>query len=88
MPLQVTCNQAHRDIKASIFDGQSADERPDIVNRYFAKQVDTLLEYIHNGKAFGELVAYCYVIEYQKRGNVRAFLVTLHVITYPTANMC
>ena len=28
--LQVTCNQGHRDIKASILDGQYPDERADI----------------------------------------------------------
>jgi|TARA_B110001469_G_C9312258_1_gene168521 hypothetical protein len=67
----VTCNQGHRDIKASI-DGQYPDERADIVNRYFAKQIDQLLHYINAGQAFGKLCAYCYVIEYQKRGNVRA----------------
>ena len=73
LPCQVTCNQGHRDIKASILDGHYPDERADIVNRYFAKQIDTLLEYIRDGKAFGELCAYCYVIEYQKRGNVSYF---------------
>ena len=72
LPSQVTCNQGHRDIKASVLDGQYPDERADIVNRYFAKQIDTLLEYIENGKAFGELCAYCKVVEFQKRGNVRA----------------
>ena len=76
--LQVTCNQGHRDIKASILDGQYPDERADIVNRYFAKQIDQLLEYIKEGQAFGELCAYCYVIEYQKRGNVPAALRCAH----------
>ena len=52
--LQVTCNQGHRDIKASILDGQYPDERADIVNRYFAKQIDQrrdrLLELISPGE--------------------------------------
>ena len=66
----MTCNQGHREIRASVIDGE-VDGRADMINRYFAKQIDQLLEYIHAGKAFGELCAYCYVIEYQKRGNVR-----------------
>ena len=66
---QVTCNQGHRDIKASILPGQYPDERADFVNRYFAKQIDTLVQYMRDGKVFGELCAYCYVVEYQKRGN-------------------
>ena len=73
--ITVTCNQGHRHVRASILKGQSPDERADIVNRFFAKQVDLLLEYIHAGKAFGELCAYCYVIEYQKRGNPHMHMV-------------
>jgi hypothetical protein len=69
---QVTCNQGHREIKASVIDGD-VDGRADIINRYFAKQIDKLLSYIKDGRAFGELVTYCYVVEHQKRGNVRSF---------------
>ena len=73
--ITVTCNQGHRHVRASVLEGQSPDERSDIVNRFFAKQVDLLIEYVHAGKAFGELCAYCYVVEYQKRGNPHVHMV-------------
>ena len=50
---QVTCNQGHREIKESVIDGD-VDGRADIINRYFAKQIDKLLSYIKDGRAFGE----------------------------------
>lgn len=73
--ITVTCNQGHRHIIASVLGGQRSDERADIVNRFFAKQIDQLLKCIDEGKAFGELTAYCYVIEYQKRGNPHIHMV-------------
>ena len=38
-------------------------------------QVDKLVEYLHSGRAFGELVTYCYVVEFQKRGNPHIHMV-------------
>jgi len=46
-----------------------------VICRYFAKQIDKLLEYIKDGRAFGELVTYCYVTEFQKRGNPHIHMV-------------
>ena len=58
------------------------------MNRYFAKQIDQLLEYIKEGQAFGELCAYCYVIEYQKRGNVRRSPARPRLLSPPLARLC
>ena len=49
-------NQGHREIRISTND---EDGRADIIDRYFAKQIDKLLEYIKDGRAFGEMVTYC-----------------------------
>ena len=78
--LQVTCNQGHREIRVSTND---EDGRADVICRYFAKQIDKLLEYIKDGRAFGELVTYCYVIEFQKRGNPHTHMVRLHARSRP-----
>ena len=68
----MTCNQGHREIRVST---NNEDGRADVIDRYFAKQIDKLLEYIKDGRAFGELVTYCYVIEFQKRGNPHTHMV-------------
>ena len=38
-----------------ITSGQHPDERADVVNKYFAKQIDLLLAYIRDGKVVGHL---------------------------------
>nr|CAD2195894.1 unnamed protein product [Meloidogyne enterolobii] len=63
-----TCNPNDPDILKCLFPGQTASDRPDIVTRVFNLKKNYLLNLILNKQIFGEIIGFCWVIEYQKRG--------------------
>nr|CAD2187437.1 unnamed protein product [Meloidogyne enterolobii] len=63
-----TCNPNDPDILKCLFPGQNPSDRPDIVTRVFNLKKRYLLELILNKQIFGEVIGYCWVVEYQKRG--------------------
>nr|CAD2200499.1 unnamed protein product [Meloidogyne enterolobii] len=63
-----TCNPNDPDILKCLFPGQTASDRPDIVTRVFNLKKNYLLNLILNKQIFGEVIGFCWVIEYQKRG--------------------
>lgn len=78
----MTCNPNWTEITENIFPGQTASDRPesglsdavcppwspDIVSRVFDLKKDSLIEDITKKQIFGKIIAYIYVIEFQKRG--------------------
>ncbi|XP_046745540.1 uncharacterized protein LOC124410885 [Diprion similis] len=66
--LTMACNPQWREIIENILLCQSASDRPDIVAWVFNIKKDYLLNLIVKQKVFGEVLAYVYVIEFQKRG--------------------
>ena len=64
----MTCNPKWREIQDNLLPGQQATDRPDIVARVFHLKKDRLLNKILKEKLFGEVSAYVYVIDFQKRG--------------------
>ncbi|XP_051154931.1 uncharacterized protein LOC127277677 [Leptopilina boulardi] len=66
--ITMTCNPKWREITENLLDGQTASDRPDLVARVFELKKEELLNIIVKEKLFGELQAYVYVVEYQKRG--------------------
>ena len=51
-----------------IKEGQYPQDRPDLVARVYRLKKDQLLNDIIKGSIFGTVVAYLWVIEFQKRG--------------------
>lgn len=66
--ITMTCNPNDEDIIKCLNTGEYPNDRPDIVARVFKLKVDHLLEIIVKGEIFGEVIAYYWVIEFQKRG--------------------
>ena len=66
--LTMTCNPKWPEIMENLLDHQQACDRPDIVARVFHLKKERLLDLIVKKKFFGEVAAYVYVIEFQKRG--------------------
>ena len=64
----MTCNPNWIEIKENLLPGQQPADRPDLCARVFSIKKDYLIDLIHRQKIFGEVVAYVYVIEFQKRG--------------------
>ncbi|XP_043463102.1 uncharacterized protein LOC122501545 [Leptopilina heterotoma] len=66
--ITMTCNPKWREITENLLDGQTASDRPDLVARVFELKKEELIFTIVKKKLFGEVKAYVYVVEYQKRG--------------------
>ncbi|XP_058810203.1 uncharacterized protein LOC131675291 [Phymastichus coffea] len=66
--LTMTCNPNWVEIQENLLPGQQACDRPDNVARVFNLKKKRLLDLVIKKKLFGEVTAYVYVIEFQKRG--------------------
>ena len=64
----MTCNPKWREIEDNLLPGQYASDRPDIVARVFNIKKNYLIDLIVKQKMFGDVLAYVYVVEFQKRG--------------------
>jgi len=66
--ITMTTNPNWLEIKEGLSLGQYPQDRPDLVARVFKLKKDQLLNDIIKGSIFGTVVAYLWVIEFQKRG--------------------
>ncbi|RCN40974.1 hypothetical protein ANCCAN_13079 [Ancylostoma caninum] len=66
--LTMTCNPQWREIQENLYDGQVASDRPDLIARVFNGKLKELCDDLLKKKVLGEVEAYVYVIESQKRG--------------------
>ena len=63
-----TCNPNWIEIQKELSDGETAQNRPDLVARVFKLKKDQLLKDITDKNIFGKVPAFLWVIEFQKRG--------------------
>ncbi|CAF1106012.1 unnamed protein product [Rotaria sordida] len=63
-----TCNPKWEEIKSELQSFQNSSDRPDLVTQVFRLKLKEFLDDIVKRKIFGEILAYVYVIEHQKRG--------------------
>ncbi|KAK6012894.1 hypothetical protein OSTOST_21926 [Ostertagia ostertagi] len=66
--LTITCNPQWKEIQENLFHGQSPSDRPDLVARVFNAKLQELCNDLLRRHVLGEVEAYVYVIEFQKRG--------------------
>ena len=66
--LTMTTNPNWTEITRELLPGQSPQDRPDLVSRIFKLKKDQFIKDITTGRAFGQVVAYMWVVEWQKRG--------------------
>lgn len=64
-----TCNKNWIEITEQLYGGQEAHERHDIIARVFKLKQDRFIDLIVKQNLFGEVKAWLYTIEWQKRGN-------------------
>ena len=64
----MTCNPNWSEIIDELEPGQSPPDRPDIVVRVFDLKLKAMMDEITKKNVFGETTAFCYTIEFQKRG--------------------
>jgi hypothetical protein len=63
-----TCNPAWPEFCENLHDGQTVSDRPDLVARVFHLKVQAFCDEVVKKQVLGEVAAYIYVIEFQKRG--------------------
>ncbi|XP_012829434.1 PREDICTED: uncharacterized protein LOC105950612 [Erythranthe guttata] len=66
--ITMTCNPAWKEITSMLLPGQKPADRPDLVARVFQSKLQELKHDIIKNKIFGEVAAYVYAVESQKRG--------------------
>ncbi|XP_028097227.1 uncharacterized protein LOC114297068 [Camellia sinensis] len=66
--LTMTCNPTWPEIKAELGPNEEAQNRPDLTSRVFRAKMEQLKDDIIKHQIFGKVIAYVYVIEFQKRG--------------------
>lgn len=62
-----TCNANWPEITGNLKEGQTPIDRPDLVCRVFNLKLRELINDIKRKHIFGKVLAYTYVVEYQKR---------------------
>ncbi|XP_010668306.1 uncharacterized protein LOC104885311 [Beta vulgaris subsp. vulgaris] len=73
----MTCNPNWPEIKEHLTPGEQAPHRPDIVALVFRAKLITLKKLIVEDSVLGEIAAYTYVVEFQKRGLPHAHLLLI-----------
>ena len=66
--ITMTCNPNWPEIKSLLRNGQTPQDRPDIVSRVFNMKKKMLLEELTSKRIFGYVKARVHVVEFQKRG--------------------
>ncbi|XP_027156334.1 uncharacterized protein LOC113757127 [Coffea eugenioides] len=66
--LTMTCNPNWPEIKEHLIEKEEAQNHPDLIVRVFRAKFEELKNEILKKNIFGEVAAYTYVIEFQKRG--------------------
>ncbi|XP_009341227.2 uncharacterized protein LOC103933281 [Pyrus x bretschneideri] len=66
--ITMTCNPSWEEIKSELLTRQTPQDRPELLTRVFRAKLEQLKEDIIEKGVLGSVVAYAYVIEFQKRG--------------------
>ena len=75
--ITMTCNPNWSEIQENLREGQTAQDRPDIVARVLKQKKEQLLHDLIKGGIFGKTVANMHVIEFQKRGLPHAHILII-----------
>ncbi|XP_057250107.1 uncharacterized protein LOC104905070 [Beta vulgaris subsp. vulgaris] len=78
----MTCNPNWPEIKEHLAPGEQAQHRPDLVARVFRAKLIALKKLIVEDSVLGEIAAYTYVVEFQKRGLPHAHLLLIMKPSY------
>ena len=75
--ITLTCNPKWSEITNNLLNGQGPSDRPDLISRVFHQKLKKLLNDITHNRIFGEITAYVYTIEFQKRGLPHAHILLI-----------
>ena len=72
-----TCNPRWKGIVTNLRKGEKVENRPDLTTRVFNLKLKQLICDLIGNKIFGHVLAYCYSIEFQKRGLPHAHILLI-----------
>jgi len=72
-----TCNPKWPEITRELLPNQNAADRPDLTARVFHIKLQKLLKDLNINHWFGKVIAYVYVVEFQKRGLPHAHILLI-----------
>ena len=72
--ITMTANSSQPEIKNALLDGQAAHDRPNLVVRIFHAKLHSLIKDLKQG-ILGDMAAFLYTIEFQKRGLPHAHII-------------
>src|SRR5919206_3287641 len=72
-----TCNPKWPEITRELLPNQNAADRPDLTARVFHIKLQELLKDLNINHWFGKVIAYVYVVEFQKRGLPHAHILLI-----------
>ncbi|RKP15857.1 hypothetical protein ROZALSC1DRAFT_31933, partial [Rozella allomycis CSF55] len=75
--ITVTCNPSWPEIKDNLMLNQTAQDRPDIVARVFNQKLKLIIQDLTKNNIFGKVIAFMYVVEFQKRGLPHAHILLI-----------
>ncbi|XP_071905966.1 uncharacterized protein [Coffea arabica] len=75
-----------RDMRRRYLDAMSLVQKPDLLARVFRAKFELLKSEVLNKQIFGEVAAYVYVIEFQKRGFPHAHMLLILKLEYKLLN--
>ena len=75
--ITMTCNPNWPEIRNRLNEGQTAQDRPDLVARVFKLKKDQLMQDLKTGGVIGKVVAHMNVVEFQKRGLPHAHILII-----------
>ncbi|XP_073359742.1 uncharacterized protein [Aegilops tauschii subsp. strangulata] len=80
--LTMTCNPKWEEITNELLPGQTVQDQPDIVARVFYGKLEAMKYMLFKKHILGVVVAYVYVVEFQKRGLPHAHFLLIMDSTY------
>uniref|UniRef100_A0A453GBP1 Helitron helicase-like domain-containing protein n=1 Tax=Aegilops tauschii subsp. strangulata TaxID=200361 RepID=A0A453GBP1_AEGTS len=80
--LTMTCNPKWEEITNELLPGQMSQDRPDIVAPVFYGKLEAMKDMLLKKMVLGVVVAYVYVVEFQKRGLPHAHFLLIMDSTY------
>ena len=63
-----TANPAWHEVTSALRPGEHAHDRPDLIARVFHIKFQSRLKELFDEEVLGKMIAYCWVVEFQKRG--------------------
>ncbi|KAI5335567.1 hypothetical protein L3X38_025700 [Prunus dulcis] len=75
--ITMTCNPNWKEIKRELLPGQTPQDRPNLLTRVFHAKLEELKKDINGKGVLGNIVAYAYVIEFQKRGLPHVYMLVV-----------